>query len=101
MSLDVRDVQSILQSKDHNSKLQIKGITRRHNSALLWNLNHIWLVYLQLQALLYSIDVNLNMSHVSITPVVLETHDQGVRLQATQTDSLKVVEQRTGHKIKG
>lgn len=29
----------------------------------------------ELQALLYSIDVNFNESHVSIIPVVFETHD--------------------------
>lgn len=46
------------------------------------------------QSLLYSVDVNLHVSHVSITPVVLETHDQCVWLQATQTNSLNIREQR-------
>lgn len=41
LSLDVRDVQSVPQSKDHNPKLQIKGITRRHDRTLGWKLNHV------------------------------------------------------------
>lgn len=32
LSLDVRDVQSILQSKDHHSKLQVKGVAGKNRS---------------------------------------------------------------------
>lgn len=39
--------------------------------------------------LLYGVDINFHISHVSITPVVLETHDQRVWFQTTQTDSLR------------
>lgn len=31
LSLDVRDIQSILQSKDHHSKLQVKGVAGTQN----------------------------------------------------------------------
>lgn len=36
--LDVRDVQPLLQSKDHNPKLQIKGVARRQDTSLPWTL---------------------------------------------------------------
>lgn len=39
--------------------------------------------------LLYSVDVNLHISHVSVAPVVFEAHDQRVGLQTTQTNSLR------------
>lgn len=45
------------------------------------------------QFLLYCVNINLHISHVSITPVVLETHDQRVWLETTQTDSLNMREQ--------
>lgn len=39
---------------------------------------------------LYSVDVNLHVSHVSVAPVVLEAHHQRVWLQSTQTDGLRI-----------
>lgn len=110
LSLDVRNIQSILHSKDHHSKKQVKGIagTQNRKSTFILIQNNTfhtsqlslykkckWKTSIAkaLQSLLYSVDINLHISHVAIAPVVFETHDQCVGLQTTQSDSLKTTGQ--------